>query len=90
MSEEEAKTKWCPFARLAPGEMTDTGANLVGGSAGWNRIVSERGVTTPNAAKCFASDCMAWRTVSRGDERDYPRDYGPPVDGYCGLAGAPR
>jgi len=74
MTEDEAKTKWCPFARIA-----DPNAPT-GGNTYINKI---DGV----APRCIGSDCMAWR--SKPDklyERD-PDKY--PLLGYCGLAGTP-
>jgi len=47
-TEEEAKTKWCPFARV--GSEYEPGFSL-------NRITD--GPVKP--AACIASRCMAWR-----------------------------
>lgn len=89
MTEEEAKTKWCPHAR----ETMDHGHGAA------NRDYSGKPIS-----KCLGSTCMAWRTRHQwldnaqqrpdwvsyepyafepgpGQERDY---------GYCGLAGAPQ
>jgi len=46
MTEDEAKTKWCPFARLA---------ELDGANRG-----SVSGHDMP-LAKCIGTACMAWR-----------------------------
>jgi hypothetical protein len=46
MTEEEAKTKWCPMWRI--GQVSD----LRGSTA----------VNNHSAAKCIGSDCMMWRT----------------------------
>jgi hypothetical protein len=45
MTEDEAKTKWCPFARIDPQQPGSWG----------NRPASHMGV------HCIASACMAWR-----------------------------
>jgi hypothetical protein len=47
MTEDEAKTKWCPHARVLDGSPP--------GGAGVNRKGPEAGVY------CIASGCMAWR-----------------------------
>lgn len=75
MTEEEAKTKWCPFARVrvAYGN-TVSASNRSCGSGFENEI--------RNTSKCIASDCMAWRVfpitgMGRGEDLS---------SGYCGLA----
>ena len=75
MTEDEAQTRWCPFAR-AP-LVTATGEIAIGAC-----VVNRRASGGPDAASlCIASACMAWRvsTVLRSDNH---------VHGYCGLAGA--
>ena len=60
MTEQEAKTKWCPFARVT--WQTD--------ATSWNRVQDGAGNVdegTGNACKCLGSDCMAWR-ATKGDE----------------------
>jgi hypothetical protein len=47
---DEAKTKWCPFARLRPA-MTDAGSV--------NRL--DRGDDPGAWPHCIADSCMAWR-----------------------------
>lgn len=95
MTEEDAKTKWCPMARVAFHPEAVNGCN--------------RPFEHPFQA-CIASACMAWRTRTMGqnqraamfrDERRLHPDmtddqlwsrvngYDHP-DGYCGLAGAPQ
>jgi hypothetical protein len=76
MTEEEAKRKWCPFARTADAEV-----------AGYNRT----GVLGANLddVKCLGSDCMAWRWMPRPLET-MPSD-GSKIEpwGYCGLVAKP-
>jgi len=85
MTEDEAKAKWCPFARVE-----GDGRNM--------EVVN--GYTVP-AVFCIGSACMAWRLGARQlfrnsatgalTERDLTGNgqwvY---VDGFCGLAGAPQ
>lgn len=49
MTEEQAKKKWCPFARV--------------GASGFNRIHDEYrdGPILSVDARCVASACMMWR-----------------------------
>lgn len=53
MTEEEAKTKWCPQARVATyatdGDQMMTAANKTSGGE------------IRTGARCIASACMAWR-----------------------------
>jgi len=50
MTEEEAKTKWCPFARVA-----DTG------DKGHITVNRHNGAPYYSETFCIASACMAWR-----------------------------
>lgn len=93
MTEDEAKTKWCPFARV--------GTSSHPGYPAINRDV-EGGVRTEEASRCEGSACMAWRWRRYADDERIPN--GVWVDptgaaavgakgnlkpiGYCGLAGA--
>lgn len=75
MTEDEAKQRWCPMARIRDDE--DNGLSV-------NRF-SEHG--TPVACMCIASDCMMWRQKhglpNPKTGISYPKD----GEGYCGLAG---
>lgn len=89
-TEEEAKEKWCPFAR-----------NLSTGiSVSFNRYINNKGVLYAPAteAPCIASGCMVWRWTRTPSEasayeqacRLEGRPPFPPdteAKGYCGLAG---
>lgn len=75
LTEEEATTKWCPWARDMIHEQGKVGP--VQAMAAVNRKGSD-------FAKCIASECMAWRfnsAVLAADNIDRR--------GYCGLAGVP-
>jgi hypothetical protein len=93
MTEEEAKTRWCPFARVAsPLCVTKPGSTVEDwiGVAGANRAahsdrVNAKGATSlsnPESARCIGSACMAWREV-------IPPEIVGPIQGFCGLAGRP-
>jgi hypothetical protein len=56
MTEDEAKQRWCPFARYEAFK------------AGVNR---SRDVPIPKPTLCLASDCMAWRWEDRADGDGY-------------------
>lgn len=100
MTEEDAKTKWCPFARVIPGFIQD--GEMFSNPAGipaHNRI-QERGTDTPTwhgAMSCIGSECMAWRwTTYEREEGLIMKPTGPysargtkEHEGYCGLAGKP-
>ncbi|AWJ88895.1 hypothetical protein Sp245p_03375 [Azospirillum baldaniorum] len=87
MTEEQARSKWCPHARvntLVTG--WDHAETAVGGAA-CNRSDERTMYEKPN---CIASDCMAWRpgkplVMSEGfrEEERIPR-------GYCGAFGKPE
>lgn len=96
MTEDEAKTKWCPFARV---QCEDN-------RAAFNRLIGAKEATDEFRtnfetilSRCIGSKCMAWRWEPPiGDKRDIrltkrpgeePKfeDMTPPTHGYCGLAG---
>lgn len=105
VTEEEAKTKWCPFARVR--------RHGIAGSAAFNRFVdSEAECDTAAGSNCVGSDCMAWR-ISQQEPEVYYTLRGVEVGigevvswedqnllkrcerkrapvGFCGLAGAPQ
>lgn len=93
MTEAEAKTKWCPFARVA-GQM---GGEAEGTS--FNRWTSGAAGGAADPAACIGSACMAWRKTGAKfkdgrtgqlSDRDMT-GHGKWIDvGYCGLAGAPQ
>ena len=99
MTEEEAKTKWCPHTRLAApvdSEAAGTSGNRYGDDA-------------LSGCRCIGSQCMAWRCGKPAIERQgslgdgaNPHAFRPNGDGwefikrawqrtvprgYCGLAG---
>lgn len=81
MTEDEAKTKWCPKANPQIG-----GPECPGNG---NRFEDALGSQAYMDTRCIASACMAWRSISaqtvvNGAARSYNTD-----SGYCGLAGKP-
>ena len=98
MTEDEARQKWCPFARVAMISSSDIECPPC------NRLAID-GVSglekNPAGARCIASDCMAWRQTATLWLRegvanpvravgDTPAPYQSKQvgsEGYCGLAG---
>lgn len=84
VTEEEAKTKWCPESRVA-----DSAEDLAPSS---NRIYNGEGKVDIDC-RCIASACMAWRWYRpppdlSDTEIGYNATYSKP-NGYCGKAGKP-
>lgn len=83
-TEQEAKTKWCPFARVGVGQE----------GVGINRRNYDKPTVTEQYC-CIASACMAWRWQPQGSI-DRPMQFGPGNQtvkreiGFCGLAGRPE
>lgn len=96
LTEEEAKTRWCPFVRMSNGP-----------DGSWNTM---RDVRDETAYFCRGSACMAWRigesakkkvqSVVSGDSAFWVDVAAPEYAnrqalevrdgrGYCGLAGKP-
>lgn len=92
MTEADAQSKWCPFART----QIVQDENLCA-------VVNRTPLGKPDSgAMCLASGCMAWRKVGVLVDRATGRPLLPGQtyqagaaeerylgDGYCGLAGAP-
>ena len=57
LSEDQARTRWCPFARCY--DSSDSGDNV---TATNRPLEYERKRTAIN---CIASECMAWRATGR-------------------------
>lgn len=81
MTEDEAKTKWCPFAReRAKQGMPDGGGNRAPYGTGGGEIDPAYGAEQAALFPCIGSACMAWRIMRLPDGDRH---------GYCGLAGKP-
>ena len=82
-TEEEAKTKWCPMARVT--DCTDDNRKS------WPTFNRIGGMPDPiNDAHCIASECMLWVGTDNilFPEKQSPSDATEPVyksAGYCGL-----
>lgn len=63
MTEEEAKTKWCPFARVGVRWMDSQAESL----ADLTAVPVNRGSSAEDLARCIGSACMAWRQNAAGD-----------------------
>lgn len=79
MTQDEAKTKWCPFAnaRVIRWDKSQTDVNI----AVW---VGPK--TNELSNQCIASNCMAWRwkaIIIDIETQEQTKD----SQGYCGLAG---
>lgn len=76
LTEEEAKTKWCPEVR--------TGLNA--GMAVNRHVADAPGAIDGvyDETRCRGSACMAWRWHNDGLS-----DYPPDTKGFCGKAGRP-
>lgn len=83
MTEDEAKTKWCPHAVAShtnPRELTKYDRD-------GNDIPEPR-----FRHNCIGSACMAWRWHPNwGNSPENPDACIelPPIEGFCGLAGRP-
>lgn len=75
MTEIEAKTKWCPMARVVWAKHNTEGKWITKGAVAFNRARIEFTAHEEEVGLCLASACMMWRTAKDG--------------GYCGLAGIP-
>lgn len=81
LTEAEAKTKWCPFARVAAGAFPDF-------------VTVNREASPETWPKCLGSACMAWRQKETMEfhmeaEAEFRRNNRrlACTTGFCGLAG---
>lgn len=95
MTEDEARQKWCPMARLtvlnkALPDVATPSFNRAAGSDADGKAVD----LFDSNLTCIASDCMAWRATDSEYEPELshegtavrvPQEDKPA--GYCGLAG---
>lgn len=82
LTEDEAKTKWCPAARVTQ----------ISGEAGNRYAFDHDGSQQAAFARCIASACMAWRWIGElktFGPREAPEERRVYERGFCGLAGKP-
>ena len=89
MTEEEAKTKWCPFVRATRAmDAISPAHNRVCFAEAGQMMVN----TNPDFSHCIGSACMAWRWKFITLEVDVPAGYTESIisdtEGHCGLAGS--
>lgn len=92
LTEDEAKTKWCPFARLGEIGATYNRTGPVAGlqciasdCAAWRDVPRERHLhdkRTGARISSALSENSEWRLAN-------PDEPSPASRGYCGLAGRP-
>ena len=59
MTEDEAKTKWCPFARTVV--TSDRSRHTATGNRAAVELAGKVSLyAAPNYASCIASDCAVW------------------------------
>lgn len=83
-TEEEAKKKWCPYARVLG--TIDQGVSQIAAFS-FNRHKEGEPF-----GQCIGSACMAFRWKARfGTDPNNPENCAAltPTHGYCGLAGTP-
>jgi len=102
MTEDEAKTKWCPFVRIVSSTIDGQGFTPAA-----NRMVNSdypEQTLLPKTGNCISSECMAWRWIDQQNLLDVVEwvqadpqkrkleDFKArnPTNGFCGLAGTPN
>jgi hypothetical protein len=92
MTEAEALTKWCPFARMKVAQTVKDGAPSCNEpQTTYNRIAinAQSSPFIADQARCIASACMAWRRVMDDDLPTAPGERMAATEqGFCGLAGS--
>ena len=82
MTESEAKTKWCPFARI--GVLSDDRQVACAVNRD-DRLKPEE----QYLKNCLAAACMAWRNGPPPPPGNSPAAETWEPTGFCGLAGRP-
>lgn len=85
MTEDETKTKWCPFVRYANSPFSN---NATANRWKQSEPADQPHALNPVPCRCIGSDCMAWRWRDREPIPSNDPMYKPPR-GFCGLAGKP-
>ena len=83
MKEDEARTKWCPMARVA-GKIDEPG--VIGGAIFSGNRFGDPFQNAPSnllqASQCIGSDCMMWESWEYTDANEDIMNLG---EGDCGL-----
>ncbi len=75
ISENVARTKWCPFVRVDE-------------SNRHNNTMTDGFENAERVYRCIASDCMGWRQFHLSHLKG--GEGGVTAHGYCGYAGKPE
>lgn len=75
-TEEQAKTKWCPYSRVMVDQDVEVSVNR-----------SVRGGEPDPDCMCVATGCMAWRWVVDASGKLVEAPDGA-LQGYCGMGGS--
>lgn len=94
MTEEQARTKWCPMGRLVTGTVPGDGTSSHNShQATYNRVVDGAAYAFPKGGACMGSNCAAWQWKRVRDDDGGP-DGGAVIltetFGYCGAFGKPE
>lgn len=100
LTEEQARTKWCPMVRVLHYVNLSDDANAVSVNRGLSleehasvcKAEENHDEKLPHSCRCVASDCMMWRSSPSLTINNPTRQpgAGQTIDrsrGYCGLAG---
>lgn len=89
MTEDDARTKWCPFARAV---VVAKGAQDVPTHNRLTMVGMDHSAI--DMINCIASECMAWRwsdvrreNYNKDIRVSMPTYSASTTEGYCGLAG---
>ena len=78
MTEDEAKTKWCPMARVVVGTISES-------MAACNRSIQGMPPDLEAQTRCIASACMMWDPFVAYDDAIPAYIATEPPSGDCGL-----
>ena len=95
MTEDEARKRWCPMARVSSASAGNRGVATIAVNGDQTECPS---ITF--GALCIAAQCMAWRWAPDDDDwvdeqirvpgaPSYTTQNVPPRRGYCGAFGRP-
>lgn len=79
MTEEKARTKWCPYA-LTNGIAMEAPLKAIGFPINRGNMG-----TVAEATRCLGSDCMKWEWIGSPFNSVQPAHLDEDDEGYCGL-----